>query len=567
MTDAIASSKIRKWERLEGDRGVFKAHWQDTANYMLPDRNDYMVERPPGAKRMTYIYDSTPVMALEQFAAGMHSLLTSTSLQWFFMRTEENRLDQMDAVRIWLEIVSDVMYRIFNGPKHNFASQSHELYLDEGSIGTACMAVLESPRSGILFSTRHMKECVIGENDEDRIDVNYRKWRWTAQQAVEKWGVEALKRGGCDKVLKAWAEGGDGGDGGKKFMFLHAVEPRLKRNPSRRDRRHKPFESVFVCVDDKATIDVGGFDEFPYMIPRLSKVTGERYGRGPGMLVLPDTKMLNEMAKTVLKSAQKIVDPPLQVPDSGFLMQIKTVPGAFNYYRANTSARIEPIETNGNIPIGIELINALRQQIIRGMYVDWMIMPSDPRDPAASGKGITATYVLQQRDEKMRMMAPMLARLQSEFLGPLIDRVFGILWRKSEAMGFGPGSPFPRPPQILEGVPLRVEYVSPIAIAQKSSQMDGVTRLLQLQSEIRQLDPQGILVIDPEAVMRIAQRDWNAPAGTLKSPERLQQETQSRAEAEQAMARVNQIESAAGAAKDGTAAIKNLRDPSNARAA
>src|SRR6185369_10555928 len=126
--------------------------------------------------------------------------------------------------------------------------------------------------------------------------------------------------------------------------------------------------------------------------------------------------------------------------------------------------------------------------IMRGFYVEWMMMPSDPTDPAAAGKGITATYVLQQRDEKMRLLSPMLARLQSEFLGPLIERTFNILWKRSLRMKFGPGSPFPPPPEVLSGQKWHVEYLSPIAVAQRSSQLDSVGRLMMTQAQLKQMD-------------------------------------------------------------------------------
>lgn len=558
----LAREAIGRWDRLDGDRAVSKTHWQDVADYILPDRNDYIVERVPGQKRMTKIYDSTPVFALDMFAAGMHSLLTSPTLQWFTLWAEDDRINTNRDAKAWLEDAGQVMYRIFNGARHNFASQSHELYLDQGSIGTSVMAVLESTRSGILFSTRHVKECVIGLNEEDRVDVLLRKWKWSARQAVAAWGEEALKRAGADKVLKNWV--GEDVDT-PRWDFIHAVEPRSERDPQRSERRNKAFRSLYVSVADGCTIDEGGFDEFPYLAPRFSKLTGESYGRGPGMLNLPDVKMLNEMVRTVLKSAQKIVDPPLMVPDSGFLVPLKTLPGSINFYRQTANGHgVEPVKTDGQVTLGVELLNGLRQQILRGFYVEWMLMPSDPSDPAGSGKGITATYVLQQRDEKMRLLSPMLARLQSEFLGPLIDRVFGLLWRKSARLRFGPGSPFRPPPQILSGVPLRPEYVSPIALAQKSSQMDAVTKLLELQMQLRNIDPQGQLIIDGEMMMRIAGRDWNAPAGALKSPELLQQEAQAKAEAEQAMQQHMALANLAGAAKDGTGALKNLSDVANA---
>lgn len=549
MNDDLAAAVVRRWERLEADRSTFKTHWQDVANYVLPDRADYLINRSPGMKRMSKVYDATPVWALQQFASGLHGYLTSPTLPWFAMRCEDDKLDQDPDVRRWLDAVSARLYNLFNSPRHNFATQSHELYQDLGSIGTACMAVLDSPRSGVLFSTRHMRECVIAENDEDRIDTVIRQWKYTARQAYAAWGEAA-----GEAVCKAIAD--DRPD--QMFTFLHAVEPRNERNPARADAKHKPFRSVYVSLSDKHVISEGGFDEFPYLVPRFTKSPTETYGRSPAMLALPDIKMLNEMVKTILKAAQKVVDPPLQVPDDGFMTGIKTTPGGLNFYKSGSQDRIEPIKTNGDVRLGIEMVNAYRQAVIRSMYVEWMLMPSDMSDPASAGKGVTATYTLHDRDQKMQLLSPVLARMQSEMLGPLIDRTFALEFRRSKAMRFGQGSPFPAPPQALAGQPVTVEYVSPIAIAQRASAMDGLTRLIQIQGMLQQVDPNALRILDSEAIMRLAGRDLNTPALALKSPDQLAQEKQAAAEAQATMNNHMALSNVADAAQSGASAVKNL---------
>lgn len=551
--DEQAKTVISTYDRLKGDRGTTETHWQEVARYMTPDRADYTYTHAPGEKRMQYVYDSTPIWCVQTASAGLHSLLTSSSLQWFMLRAEQENIDRLDDVRRWLDMVSAIMYAIFNGPRHNFASQSHELYQDIVAIGTAVMGILESPRTNVLFSARSMRECVIAENEEDRVDVLYRKWSWTAKQAFQQWGAKC-----GEKVLKAYS----GGKDDQAFEFIHGVYPRRKRDAQRADNRNKPFASCYVSVADQSVISESGFDEFPYLTPRLSKVAGEIYGRGLGMQALPDVKMLNEMVRTLLKAAQKIVDPPLQAPDNSFIVPIKTVPGSLNFYRAGTRPqdRIEPIVTGGNIPVGMELVEATRQQILRTFYVDIFRLPTDLADPSGDGKGSTATYWMQRREKEMMALSPMLARMESEHLDPLINRTFNILWRQSMAKGFGEGSPFPPPPAELSGAKLRVEYVSPIAVAQKASQLDSVNRLIDQAIVLRQLDPQGPLVLDLEAVQRLTGRDTNAPAEVLKSPQRMAEEAQQKAEAEQAMQNHALVASAAGAAKDGSAAMKNVAD-------
>jgi hypothetical protein len=210
------------------------------------------------------------------------------------------------------------------------------------------------------------------------------------------------------------------------------------------------------------------------------------------------------------------------------------------------------------VQLGVEMLNALRQQIIRTFYVEWLMMPSDPSDPAAAGKGVTATYVLQQRDEKMRLLSPMLARLQSEFLGPLIDRTFAIMWRQSVRLGFGPGAMLSPPPPELSGVPLRVEYVSPIAVAQRTSQLDGVGRLIQTQQMLRTVDPQAPMVLDSEGIMRLTGADLNTPAQALKSPDRLAAEAQQAAEAQAQLNQHAMLASGAKALRDGGQGVAAL---------
>lgn len=557
MSTELGQSIVKKYNQGAADKTTTMTLWQQIANYHLPNRSDYLVEKWPGQKRMTYIFDATPVWALETYAAGLHSLLTSNSLQWGYLRTYDEKLNNDDDCRDWLNEASTVMYNIFSSPKQNFASQSYEVFLDTGSIGSACMGVLDSLRGDLLFTTRHMKECVWFENEEDRIDTNMRMWKWTAKQAVQAWGEKCGAR-----VMDAFKKG----DENTKFEFIHSVGPRVKRDPQRVDRKHKAWESVYVSVADAEEIAVGGFDEFPYMCVRESKASGEVYGRGRGTLALPDTQMLNELKKLVLKGAQMQIHPILQAPDNGFLLAIKTVPGSINYYREGSRDRIEAVKTDAQTQIGVDMLNGLQAQIARTFFVDMLRMPVDPQDPSSEGKGITATYWLQRRDKEMMMMSPLLARQQSEFLDPLFNRVFNKLWRKSVARKFDPrlGAPFSPPPAKLSGVPLRVEYVSPLALAQKSTQMDGVTRILQLQQQLRTIDNQSQIVINGEQILRLASRDFNAPVSVLKTSEQLQAEAQQKAEADAAMQNHAAIANLAGAAKDGTGALKNLADAQNA---
>ena len=263
------------------------------------------------------------------------------------------------------------------------------------------------------------------------------------------------------------------------------------------------------------------------------------------------------MLRTVLKSAQKIVDPPLQAPDDSFLVPLKTVPGSINYYRPGSRDRIEPIQTHGQVQVGMDLINDRTTRINRIFYVDMLLTPTDPSDPASAGKGVTATFTLHQRDQQFQLMSPMLARQQTEFLGPLIDRTFNILWRQSVARRFQ-NSPLKPPPAALAGQKLRVKYVSPIATAQKTSQLDSVSRLVQMATMLMSVDPTAARVLDGQAIVRLTARDLHTPAVSLKSEQRVAEEMQAEQQAAAANMQAGQLQSVARAAKDGSGAVANL---------
>ena len=231
-----------------------------------------------------------------------------------------------------------------------------------------------------------------------------------------------------------------------------------------------PFASVYLEASSGDELSVSGFREFPFVVPRYLKASHEIYGRSPAMTALPDVKMLNEMSKTTIKSAQKQVDPPLLVPDDGFILPVRTVPGGLNFYRSGTRDRIEPLNIGANTPLGLNMEEQRRNSIRNAFYVNQLMMQSGPQ--------MTATEVIQRNEEKMRLLGPVLGRLQSELLKPLIDRAFALILRKKL---------FAEAPAFLSGKDIEIEYVSPLAKAQKSTELSSIMRAIEIMGTYQML--------------------------------------------------------------------------------
>ena len=519
---------ITKQESLKSYRTPWENLWQDCGEYVNPNRGDFSTMRyRADTTRYDKIYDTTAPLANDNLASGLHGFLTSPSQRWFSLSTFDDEINEEYQVKEWLNKTTNIIYdRVFNIPDSNFNSQAHELYLDLGSFGTAVMMVQDNPGSGISFRTFHLADCYIQENDSGFVDTLYRRYKRTGRQLMERFG-DAVP----EKIIKISQK-----DPYREFEVIHAVEPSETYGDPIKKPTKKAFKSCYVLLEEKTLLEEGGFDEFPYMVPRWSKVAGEIYGRSPSMTSLPDIKMVNAMMKTIIKSAQKMTDPPLLVPDDGFILPVRTVPGGLNFYRSGTQDRIEPLETRGRPDIGFDLLNNRREHIKAAFHVDWMQMPDQKGSP-----NMTATEVVARQEEKMRLMGPMIGRLQVEFLGPLIDRVFKIMVRKKQ---------IPQPPGILEGQEMKILYTSPLARAQKSGQLMTITRLFESMVPLFQAKPDLLDNMNTDETFRYFHHLLDAPAKILNPEEKVQEERQQRQEQQEQMMQAEQAKMESESAKN-----------------
>jgi hypothetical protein len=455
----LAKNLLKRYDRLKSQRQNWESHWQEVADYMQPRKADVTKTRSRGDKRTELIFDSSPLQSVELLAASLHGMLTNPSTPWFSLRFKAEDIEFEDEAKEWLESATETMYAAFN--KSNFQQEIFELYHDLITFGTAAMFVEEDDEDILKFSTRHINEIFIAENDKGRIDTVFRKFKLSARAAIQKFGDVSTN---IATVAKK--------DPYEEVEMLHAVYPRSDFNPKKQDKQNMPFESVYIEAGTGEELSVSGFREFPFVVPRYLKASHEIYGRSPAMTALPDVKMLNEMSKTTIKSAQKQVDPPLLVPDDGFILPVRTVPGGLNFYRAGTRDRIEPLNIGANTPLGLNMEEQRRNSIRNAFYVNQLMMQTGPQ--------MTATEVIQRNEEKMRLLGPVLGRLQSELLKPLIDRAFALILRKNL---------FKPAPEFLSGKDIEIEYVSPLAKAQKSSELQSIMRAIEIMGSLSNVAP------------------------------------------------------------------------------
>jgi hypothetical protein len=529
-----AEQDFKTFANLQQTRSNFDWYWQRISDYVIPRRADFTVQRFQGQRRDYNVYDTTAEWALEQLSAGMHTLLTSQALPWFYLRVRNPALNDRPEVRAWLDDTWERINAVFNDPHSKFQSQIHEYYTDLGAFGTAVMWAEYD--KGVKFSTRYLGECWIRQTHYGYVDTCYRQFNLTKSQAIELFGAKLPT-----KLLEEKDEF-------KEHPFLHVVEP----NGSKWDSR-------YYWIQDKALVKESTYQSFPYIVARWSKSVIEDYGRSPAMRCFSDILMVNEMKRTMLRAQQKAVDPPLLIPDDGFVQQININPGQTSYVDPTSPGEIRYLESKGRFDVGEAAIKEVQQAITRSFYVDMLQLPGGLM-PGAQNQNtyMTATEATIRRENAMRVLGPIVSRLQNELLNPLIVRVFSIL-KEQRSLAPAPAS--------IQNESIDIEYVSPLAIAQEGAEVDNWTRMMAQIQPVAALDPTVLDGLNLPALPNWLAKKYHVPQELLNTPQQIEQIQKQRQQQQQAEQNQIQENTNLMSAKRNSEAVKSMTQLAGANAA
>ena len=225
------------------------------------------------------------------------------------------------------------------------------------------------------------------------------------------------------------------------------------------------------------------------------------------------------------------------------MLPIKTKPAGLNFYRSGTRDRIEPLNIGANQPLGLNMEEQRRNAIRQAFYVDQLIMSQGPQ--------MTATEVLQRTEEKMRLLGPVLGRLQAELLQPLISRCWNIMLRNKQ---------LPEAPSYVANDRVEVEYVSPLAKAQRQSEVQGVVRMIEMMQPIASMDPTALDHIDVDGLAKHVIKVLGIPATVIRSDIEVMMLREQRAQQQQQQAEMQQAAMAAEAAGKAAPAVKAVNE-------
>lgn len=463
-------------ENLKSQRANFENLWTHVAEYVYPSRDNFTKKRTNGEELNDKIFDSTPCIAAQMLASGLHGMCSNPSTDWFafdFKNDNREQQEKTDILSKWLEDVKDVVQYQINKPNTGFQSNIHELYLDLVLFGTGViMETYDEQNESLMFQCIPLEQIFLVEDYKGAITRLYRVFEWTREQIVSVFGEEYLPQSLQSKK-----------DDSCKYKIAHVVF-------DNKDNTQFAYKSIYFLVETGEEIKHSYYYEMPYLVARWIKSPQEVYGRSPAISALPDIRLLNELNKEALIAVQLANRPPVLVSDVDSHYPINIYPNSLIKYRSGQAP--QPLNLAVQPAVAMQMITEIKERIRFAFYNDQLITQTN--------SSMTATEVNARVNERMRLLLPIFGRLQQDLLGPLVERSYKIL----ERHGFIP----PIPQEVNKGT-LEIEYISLMALAQKSSQLSRYNDMLAYASSFIQLNPNIAQVIDGEVALRDIAESFN----------------------------------------------------------
>jgi len=544
VLDLPAAPFRKRLGSLKSLRSFYDYEIEAVAKFIRPRRMKRYWEngRPPDSSRQSeHIINTTATIASRTLRSGMQSGASSPARPWFKLTTPDPDLAESGDVKAYLTTVARRMATVFT--RSNIYNCLHTGYGDLGDFGTSCMMIDENYDNVIRAHVYSPGEYYLAADDEGNVTTVYREFEMSVLACVRKWGKRVSK-----SVMNMY----DNSHFENMVQLCEAIEPNMHQVADVAGPRGLPFLRVyFETAGDQndGLLECKGCHEFPGCTPRWEVRDNDVYGTGPGIEALGDVKGLQllEVRKQII--VDKLATPPTQGgPDS---IKVRNRAGQHTAVSGMDTASRPAISALYDMnPAAIPAIAneiARSEQRIREVYfADLFLMMSQ-----SDRREITAREVDERHEEKLLALGPVIERLHNENLDPAISRTFNIMHRAGI---------LPEPPQELQGMDLKVQFISTLAQAQRAVAIQGIERMAGFVGNLVAVYPSVADKFDADQAVDEYADATGVPAGVVKSDDAVQKVRDAKAKDQAAQQQLGAAAQVAGVAQQGADTAKVLSD-------
>jgi len=489
-----ANDNIRSYTQAKSVRNPHETLWRTAAAHVMPkEYSKWQTDGNPtvggpaistqNAARVSY--DTTGRRSLPKFTSVLERLATPQGQMWHTLTPSDTNLAAIHAVKAYFDELTKLLFKMRYHPKARFTTASNEMYGQIGVYGNGPMFIGDrplNPRSkelGFRYISCSMADLFFETDDEGAVSGVFRRMWLNARQMKAKFPDDKLP----DVVMRELEKATPDED--KKYEIFHYVRPRPNNeyDESALDAKRHPWKSTYTCVEGRMDIgEEGGYQNMPYPVTRTMTMTGNPYGISPAIIALPALGSASVMKKSTLMLANRAASPTWLAHDDGVLNGPVTFkPNAVNYGGLDPQGRelIKELR-GGEYNLANDALEMEKRDIEDSFFVTlFQILTETPQ--------MTATEVIERSAEKGALLSPIMGRLQSDFMGPMIEREIGLL----SEMGLLPEMP----PELVEAKgDYTVAYTSALAKSMYHEEVSGFMRAFEVgvQAVQAQGDPSAL---------------------------------------------------------------------------
>lgn len=531
-----------KFNQMFLNRQKYVDKWKMIRDYQLPFLGVFDGEQDQSKLYTDKILTGIAWESCQIFASGVMSGMTPPSRKWFKLTMENTDMAANSDVAKVLDEREEILYAVF--AKSNFYNVVHQVYM-ELPFGQAPMSIMPDKKTGVRFTSYPIGTYALECNANGEVNTFGRKYNMTCDQIVEEFGYE-----NCTDMIKNAYDDGKGN--ASTYTVCWLVCENKDRN-GKLGNKNMPYSSIYWVEGsrDDEILRHSGFEEWAIPIARHTTHDLNGYGKGSAWFAQSDAMMLQKLELDRLTAIELGVKPPMAVT-SDVIGSVSLFPGGIT--EVDTGGKVEPIFNVGiNLDWIMQQIIEVKDSIKRAYSADLFLM----LDNMDNGQ-MTAREVMERTQEKLQQLGPVVERLLSEFLNPIIERTYAILGRA------GVFPPIPdEMAEELNGQDVKIEYISPLAQAQKVSSLTSIEQYFAFLMSLAQGNPNILQKFNFEEAADYYGVNLGVPAKVIVSNDEYDAKLQQAQQAQQEQEEQAQMMQAAQLAPQMASAAKQATDAAN----
>jgi hypothetical protein len=450
------------------------------------------------------------------------------------------------CVNKWLGSMRDKILQFLAQPDVRYYTTSHSVIGDWFTYGCGCREI-NVLNGKIKFNVVAMDDIAVELSGFGDVDVVFRRYNLSANQAVDLWGNLPYKVGGYglkENVIKAAVDHST-----QNFEFVEICMPNIYAGELREILKNDnipiaPYINIVIDKSNNSMVTVGLQNYRTYIVSRFNVDSGEIYGKSLVWNAIRDISLVNILTDLALSNIKQIVFPPVAVKDATSLLMDRLMPGASIpcLDPISNALTVQPINYSGNPSILMPFLQEEKANLSQILLAGYLLIPD-------TGPAKTAQEVMEIKNQAVSMIKPMITRLEHEDLAPTIGVVIEILKPLMP--------PFPYrelaqetnidPRQLMAMLPdpignLNVHFFGELAKMQKRQEVMETEHVIQKTIEVSQVDPSVRHIVNLPNSVKSMVGAFNMDPTTVNDEEYVQAARQQDAAAAQMHNNVQQLQ-------------------------